>query len=176
MVMSSSQGCPSSYNASPGSAGNPNEISSKTRSLKIPKPAAQPTLFPSLQLIKQPPALHLKCRPDPGRVLDRIPNQLSLLAQRQVHLLLIVLALDVRHVDGDEDVALLLLEPYQREDQRREVGRRRPPRLVGARGGLRRDERVGGYALAIRRRPRSAFFGQVGGGGSEGLRGRTQDG
>ncbi len=36
MVMSSSQGCPSSYNASPGSAGNPNEISSKIRSLKYP--------------------------------------------------------------------------------------------------------------------------------------------
>lgn len=54
--------------------------------------------------VEQLPVLHLKGGPYLGGVLDRVADQLALLPEREVDLLLVVLALDVRHVDGDEDV------------------------------------------------------------------------
>jgi len=91
-------------------------------------------------------------------MLDGITNQLALLAERQVDLVLVVLALDVRHVDGDEDVRVLLLEPDQRQDQRGEVGRRlglsllsstTTTREIDRAGRLGGDEGVGGDAVVV---------------------------
>lgn len=78
-------------------------------------------------------------------MLDRIPNELSLLPHLQIDLVLVVRALNVRHVDGDQDVGLFALEPQEGQDQGGKVGRGRgaAPLRVGL-GGLRRDEGVGG--------------------------------
>lgn len=76
-----------------------------------------------LSLIKQTPILDLERLPNLGRELDRITNQLALLAQFQVHVLLVVLALDVRDVDGNEYIGIFLFEPHERQDDGRKVGR-----------------------------------------------------
>lgn len=76
-----------------------------------------------LVLSKQAPVLDLKRRPDASRVLDGSTNQLSLTSQLEVNVLLVVLALDMRHVDGDEDVCLKLLKSQKCEDDGGKVGR-----------------------------------------------------
>lgn len=114
-----------------------------------------------LVLAEQSPVLYLERRPDARRVLDGVANQLALLAQLEVDVLLVVLALDVWDVDGDKDVCLLLLQAQQCHDDSGEVGRR--GRITGwlrrhARC-LRRDESVGGDSgaslVSVRRAPRN---------------------
>ena len=108
------------------------------------------SFFKPLVLTKETPVLDLERRPDARRVLDSVANQLTLLAQLEVDVLLIVLALDVRDVDSDEDVRLLLLEAQQRHDDGGEVGGRGrvTGRLRRHTRRLRRDERVGGDTRA----------------------------
>lgn len=54
----------------------------------------------------------------------------------------------MRHVDGDQDIGLLLLEADERQDQGREIGRRGGGGGGGV-GGLRGDEGVGGDRFAV---------------------------
>jgi hypothetical protein len=68
----------------------------------------------ALYLSEQLPVLDLERLPYLGRKVDRVPNQLSLPTHLQIDILLVVLALDMRDVDGDQDVRLLLLQPHQR--------------------------------------------------------------
>lgn len=57
-------------------------------------------------------------------MFNGITNELSLLAKLKINLLLIVLALDVRHVDGDEYISLAALEAQKGHDNGSEVGGR----------------------------------------------------
>lgn len=52
------------------------------------------------------------------------------------------------HVDGDEDVRLLLLESQERQDDGGKVGRRGGVAGLVDVGGLCRDEGVGGSAFS----------------------------
>jgi hypothetical protein len=102
-----------------------------------------------LHLIEQIPIFDLEATPNFRRILNGIPDQLSLLPERQVDLVLIILSLDVRHVDGDEDVRRLLFEPHKCQEKRCEVRRRGP---LGAKvlfRGLSRDQSIGGNFLAV---------------------------
>jgi hypothetical protein len=78
-----------------------------------------------LDLLEQAPVLDLESLPDDSGVVDGVLNQLSLLADLQVDVLLVVLALDVRHVDGDQDVRVLGLQPHQVQHDGCEVRRQR---------------------------------------------------
>jgi hypothetical protein len=92
--------------------------------LFTPPPSPPPhSSNPILNLIKKPPILDLKRLPHPRRILHRILNQPALPAQLQIDILLRVLAADVRHVDGDQDVGALLLQPDQVQHDGGEVGR-----------------------------------------------------
>lgn len=99
----------------------------------------------SSNFIEQTPVVYPERLPDLSGVLDGVANEPALLAQLEVDVVLVVLTLDVRHVDGDEDVRRLLLQPQQRQDDGREVWC-----VTGGFGGvvwlgcLRRDEGVGG--------------------------------
>lgn len=103
------------------------------------------------RLAKQTPILNLERRPDAGRVLDGVADELALAAELQVDLVLVVLALDVGHVDGDEDVRLLLLESQERQDDGGKVGRRGGVAGLVDVGGLCRDEGVRGSSLSGRK-------------------------
>lgn len=99
-----------------------------------------------LDLPEQRPVLNLEALPDARGVVDGVADELSLLAELEVDVLLVVLALDVGHVDGDEDVGRVALEAQKGEDDGGEVG---GGRAVG--GGARclgRDECVGGRVLS----------------------------
>ena len=98
--------------------------------------------------VEQTPVLNLKRVPYLGGILDSISDQLALFSQCQVHLLLVVFALDVRHVDGDQDVRLLLLQSQKREDNGREVGRRGALSGLDL-GSLRSNQGVGGDVLSV---------------------------
>lgn len=89
---------------------------------------------PNLNLLEQIPILDLEALPDLGGVVDGVADEAALLPQLQVDVLLVVLALDVRHVDGDEDVGQLALEAHQRQDDGREIGARRSFARRGGRG------------------------------------------
>jgi len=102
-----------------------------------------------LHLIEQIPIFDLEATPNFCRILDGIPDQLSLLPERQVDFVLIILSLDVRHVDGDEDVRRLLFEPHKCQEERCEVRRRGPFGAMALLRGLRRDQSVGGNFLAV---------------------------
>ncbi len=92
-------------------------------------------------------------------MLDDVIIQLALLAQLEVDVLLVVLALDVAGTLMVSDVCLLLYQAQQCHDDSGEVGRR--GRITGwlrrhARC-LRRDESVGGdpraSLVSVQRRP-----------------------
>ncbi len=109
--------------------------------------STSPLPSPPLNLIKQTPILDLKRLPNPRRILNRILNQLSLLANLHIDLLRRILALDMRHINRDQDIRPIMLQPDQREHYRREI------RALGA--GLRRwrlcgDQRVGWDVLSVR--------------------------
>lgn len=74
-----------------------------------------------LNLIKQIPILNIQRTPNPRRILDRIPNQLPLFPQLQIHILSIILALDMRNIDRDQHIRLFPLQPQQCQYNRREV-------------------------------------------------------
>lgn len=63
-----------------------------------------------LGLAKKPPVLDDKSFPDASRNLNSISNKLALLAQLQINLLGVVLSSDVRHIDGDQNIRVLLFE------------------------------------------------------------------
>ena len=94
----------------------------------------------SSRLSKEAPVLDLEGAPDAGGVLDGVADELALLPELQVHFVLVVLSLDVRHVDRDEDVRLLLLQAQKRHDEGGEVRAGGP--VLGS-GGLGRDESIG---------------------------------
>lgn len=83
-------------------------------------------------------------------MLDGVADEPALLAQLEVDVILVVLALDVWHVDGDEDVRRLLLQPQQRQDNGREVRRVTRGLVRVGLGRLCRDEGVGGQLGAVR--------------------------
>lgn len=76
-----------------------------------------------LNFIKQAPVLNLEGFPDPRRKLDCVANQPALLAEFQVDVVLIVLALDVGHVDGNQDISGLLLQAKKGQDDGGEIRR-----------------------------------------------------
>lgn len=115
--------------------------------LPFPKALAHASL-PQLRLnlIKQTPILNLKSLPNPRCILNCILNQLPLLPNLHIDLLLRILALDMRHINRDQDVRAIVLQPYQSEQYSREI------RVL--RAGLRRwslcgDERVGGDVFSV---------------------------
>lgn len=63
-------------------------------------------------LVEEIPVPNLECLPYFRRIVDGVSYQLALLTQLEIDLLLVVLAFDMRHVYGDEDVCRLLLEAY----------------------------------------------------------------
>lgn len=88
-----------------------------------PSTIPSPPTHPHSNLIEKPPILNLKRLPTPRRELHRIPNQPPLLPQLQIDILLVVFPADMRHVDRDEDVGALFLEPDQVEHYGGEIGR-----------------------------------------------------
>jgi hypothetical protein len=82
-----------------------------------------------LNLVEKSPILNLKRLPDPRRILNRILNQLPLLPNLHIDLLLRILALDMRHINRDQDVRAIALQPDQSEHDCCEI------RVLGA--GLR---------------------------------------
>lgn len=74
-----------------------------------------------LGLAKKPPVLDDKSFPDASCNLNSVSDKLALLAQLQVNLLGVVLSSDVRHVDGDENICVLLFEAQQSHGEGREV-------------------------------------------------------
>lgn len=99
-----------------------------------------------LNHIKELPVLNFECLPDLGGILDRIPDQLALLAQSQINLVLIILALDMRHVDRYQYIRRQLLYPQQRQDQSCEIGC--PGPVARGLGRLCRDQGVGWKILS----------------------------
>ena len=71
---------------------------------------------------EQSPVLNFQGLPDVGSVIDSIANELSLFAQLEIDIFLVVFALDVGHVDGDEDICLVLFEAQEGHDNGSEVG------------------------------------------------------
>lgn len=118
--------------------------------------------LPKLNLLKQPPVLDGEGLPYARGVVDGVSDQLALLPELQVDVVLVVLAADVRHVDGDEEVGLLVLEAHEGQDYGGEVGRARARCAAAAAaalgfrrrrrglGGQRGDEGVGWYVFAVR--------------------------
>lgn len=99
-----------------------------------------------LNLIKKTPILNFKRLPNPRRNLHRTLNKLPLLPHFHINLLLRILPLDMRHVNGDQDISTLPLQPDKRQHNSREI------RALGVwrrRRRLRRDERIGWYAFSI---------------------------
>lgn len=68
------------------------------------------SFFKPSVLPEQAPVLYFERPPDPSRVLHGVSDKFALLAQLEVNVFLVVLALDVRHVYGDEYVGLVALE------------------------------------------------------------------
>ena len=100
----------------------------------------------NLNLIKKSPILNLKRLPNPRRKFHRVLNQLSLLAHLHINLLLRILAPNMRHINRDQDIRAIALQPDQREDYSCEI------RVLGARLGgwcLCGDERVGRDVIAV---------------------------
>lgn len=96
-----------------------------------------------LDLLEQPPVLDGKRLPYARGIVDCVPDELPLLPELQVDVVLVVLAVDMRHVDSDEDVGLLLLEAHEGQDYGSEVGRARA-RRTAALGFRRRRRGLGG--------------------------------
>lgn len=71
---------------------------------------------------KESPVLNLQGLPDVGSVIDSIADELSLFAQLEVDILLVIFTLDVRNVDGDEDISLVFFEAQEGHDDGSEVG------------------------------------------------------
>lgn len=97
-----------------------------------------------LGLAEKPPVLDDKSFPDASRNLNSISNKLALLAQLQINLLSVVLSPDVRHVDGDQNIRVLLFEAQQSHGEGREVWSGVLVAGVACVGGLRCDEGVCG--------------------------------
>lgn len=91
---------------------------------------------------KQAPVLDLKRRPDAGRILNGIANELSLTSELEIDIVLVVLALDVGHVDGDEDVGLKFFEAQEGKCDGCEVGGGRLVAGLADVRCLRRDEGI----------------------------------
>jgi hypothetical protein len=89
--------------------------------LPIPFPSLPLT---NLNLIKKTPILNLESLPNPRRMLHRILNQLPLFPQLQIDIVLRILALDMRHVNRDQDIRVLFLQPNQIQYYRCEIWRR----------------------------------------------------
>ena len=66
-----------------------------------------------LNLVEKAPVLNLERLPDFRRVFHRVLNQLPLLAELQIDLFLRVLPLDMGHVNRDQDIRGLTLQPDQ---------------------------------------------------------------
>lgn len=95
-----------------------------------------------LRIGKQAPVLDLKRRPDTGRILNGIANELSLTSELEIDIVLVVLALDVGHVDGDEDVGLNFFEAQEGKCDGCEVGGGRLVAGLADVRCLRRDEGI----------------------------------
>lgn len=92
------------------------------------------------RLAKQSPVLDLEALPDPSRELHGVTNELALLSELEIDIILVVLALDVRHIDGDKDVGVEFLETEEGHDQGREVWCRAALLGLSDLGCLGRDE------------------------------------
>lgn len=83
-----------------------------------------------------------------------------MLSLSRVDLIRIVLARRMRHINRDDHIRLLLLQPHKREQDAREV-RRLAPRYPIGRGVLRGEQRVGrclGAGICVRRLRRAIGY------------------
>lgn len=76
-----------------------------------------------LGLAKKPPVLDDKSFPDASRNLNSVSDKLALLAELQIDFLGVVLSSDVRHIDGNQNVCVLLFKAQQSQGEGREVWR-----------------------------------------------------
>lgn len=111
-------------------------------------PTIQHPPLSSSNIVEETPVLDLKRLPDLRRILHRVLNQLPLQPNLQIDLLDRVLALDMRHVDANQDIRALLLQSDQIQHDGGEVWRGLPAAVAGG-WGLRCDERVGWDFFAV---------------------------
>jgi hypothetical protein len=88
-------------------------------------PPAQHSTKPSL-LPKKSPLPNLKSLQNPLPIPARLLNQTPLPPMLQIHAPSLILPLYMRHIDRNENISLLPLQPNERQQNRHEI------RLVGA--------------------------------------------
>lgn len=104
-------------------------ISFPTQTIIISSQNTRPHSLPT----KQPPLPHLKRRHHPLPPTHRPLQKRSIPPVLQIHTPLLKLPFDVRHVDGNEDVRLLLHQAHEREQDNHEFRLVGPALLFGSR-------------------------------------------
>lgn len=103
---------------------------------------------PKSNIVKHAPVFNLERLPNPRGALNSIFNHFSLLAKLQIDVVFVVLSLNMGHINGDQDICRLFLQPDKTQHNSCEVWSRNLRFLVRV-GCLSSDESICGNILAV---------------------------